>query len=149
MRPQVLRHRNREFNTQRPQLTFLSLLFLDVAHNATPDASSEQQPQSSPAVRFKSTIEEIAPDDSTAPCPADIKRLSLGDPGEVTPEQLRDLSKKLKACPLQERRMNIFSYEAFSLPASRVRTPRTTSTGGVAHAASVTPLGGPDGSGRG
>ncbi|KAK4115916.1 Pkinase-domain-containing protein [Canariomyces notabilis] len=45
--------------------------------------------------------------------------VALGDPGEVTPDQIRDLSNRLRACPLQERRMNIFSYEAFSLPPSR------------------------------
>ncbi|GAB1318598.1 Nitrogen permease reactivator protein [Madurella fahalii] len=80
---------------------------------------NDEQSQSPPAVRFKSTIEEITPDDaiSTAIPPAD--GVSLGEPGQVTPEQIRDLSNRLRACPLQERRMNIFSYEAFSLPPSR------------------------------
>ncbi|KAK3985108.1 Serine/threonine-protein kinase oca2 [Cladorrhinum sp. PSN332] len=72
---------------------------------------------SSPAVRFKSTIEEIAPGDASS-CPQQ-QNVSLGDPAEVSPEQIRDLSDRLKACPLQERRMNIFSYDPISLPASR------------------------------
>ena len=73
-------------------------------------------------MRFKSTIEEISPDDAasgSSVAAAKAKAL-LGNPGEATPEQIRDLSNRLKACPLQERRMNIFSYEAFSLPPSRV-----------------------------
>ena len=98
---------------------------LDAVQNAPSVAGGEQDSQTPPAVRFKSTIEEIAPDDTSALLSAPIKDLSLGEPGEVTPEQLRDLSKRLKACPLQERRMNIFSYEAFSLPPSRVRKIRT------------------------
>jgi len=103
------------------------LEYLAVIQNAPADfnAPVDQASQSPPAVRFKSTIEEIAPDDTTAAVPAPpiaapIRDISLGEPGEVTPEQIRDLSKRLKACPLQERRMNIFSYEAFSLPPSRV-----------------------------
>ncbi|KAK0641585.1 kinase-like domain-containing protein [Cercophora newfieldiana] len=92
----------------------------DAVNNAPSDASGEEKPQTPPTVRFKSTIEEIAPDDTSAPITAAaVKDASLGDPGEVTPEELRDLSKRLKACPLQERRMNIFSYEPFSLPPSR------------------------------
>src|SRR5512140_540867 len=84
--------------------------------------ANSEAPHSPLAVRFKSTIEEIVPGESSVepPVPAVAQDLSLGDPGEVTPEQLRDLSKRLKACPLQERRMNIFSYEPFSLPPSRV-----------------------------
>ncbi|KAK3318262.1 kinase-like domain-containing protein [Apodospora peruviana] len=88
--------------------------------NATDPAPRDENPQSSTAVRFKSTIEEIDPKDTTSGVPAAIaQEYSLGDPSEVTPEQIRDLSNRLKACPLQERRMNIFNYEAFSLPASR------------------------------
>ncbi|KAK3390574.1 kinase-like domain-containing protein [Podospora didyma] len=90
----------------------------DLLQNIT-DSASDQKSQSPPAVRFKSTIEEIAPNDATRAVPAAAEGFSLGDPAEVTPEQIRDLSDRLKACPLQERRMNIFSYEPFSLPASR------------------------------
>lgn len=38
----------------------------------------------------------------------------------MTPEDLKALSKSLQGHGLQERRMNIFSFEAYSLPASRV-----------------------------
>ncbi|KAK4223766.1 putative nitrogen permease reactivator protein [Podospora fimiseda] len=83
------------------------------------ESAIESEIPSSPAVRFKSTIEEIAPDNA-ASCPQQ-QHVSLGDPSQVSPEELRDLSDRLKACPLQERRMNIFSYDPISLPASRVR----------------------------
>ena len=91
----------------------------ETAPNSIP---SGDQTQAEPAVRFRSTIEEIDPKDSCAgsDVPANSRGWTLGDPADVTPEQIRDLSNRLKACPLQERRMNIFSYEAFSLPASRV-----------------------------
>ncbi|KAK5660378.1 hypothetical protein OQA88_12919 [Cercophora sp. LCS_1] len=90
----------------------------DITQKDMADAPAEP---STPAVRFKSTIEEIAPENTGAgpPPPPVIREHPLGEPGEVTPEQIRDLSKRLNACPLQERRMSIFSYEAFSLPPSR------------------------------
>ncbi|KAK0621610.1 kinase-like domain-containing protein [Bombardia bombarda] len=93
---------------------------------SAPDTLNEHQKAQSPlAVRFKSTIEEIDPRDANSGLPTTTsttvpaKGWSLGDPGEVTPDQIRDLSNRLKACPLQERRMNIFSYEPCSLPVSR------------------------------
>jgi hypothetical protein len=86
------------------------------------DSQNNQHTQSSPAVRFKSTIEEIAPNDAPPTTLPLADAGSLGEPGQVTPEQIRDLTNRLRACPLQERRMNIFSYEPVSLPVSRVRT---------------------------
>ncbi|KAK4233598.1 kinase-like domain-containing protein [Achaetomium macrosporum] len=83
------------------------------------DPRHMQQFQPPPAVRFKSTIEEIQPDNATSTSLPLAGDGSLGDPGEVTPDETRELSRRLKACPLQERRMNIFSYEPVSLPASR------------------------------
>jgi hypothetical protein len=80
-----------------------------------------QQSQPPPAVRFRSTIEEIQPDNATSTSLPLAGDDSLGNPGEVTPDEIRELSRRLKACPLQERRMNIFSYEPVSLPVSRVR----------------------------
>lgn len=91
---------------------------------APESAPGDEQAHTEPTVRFKSTIEEIDPKDTSAgPPKAQPWSPLLGDPADVTPEQIRDLSDRLKACPLQERRMNIFSYEAFSLPPSRVRWP--------------------------
>ncbi|KAK3368887.1 kinase-like domain-containing protein [Lasiosphaeria ovina] len=90
---------------------------------SVPDSVPDQSAQPPPAVRFKSTIEEIVTGDAESDSPAGAATatpFSLGEPGDnVTPEQIRHLSDRLKACPLQERRMNIFSYEPFSLPASR------------------------------
>ncbi len=91
--------------------------------HASKDQPSDQPDPAGPAVRFKSTVEEISPETTALPIrPKDEASTSLGDPGQVSPEQLRALSKSLMASPLQERRMSIFGYEAFSLPASRVCT---------------------------
>ncbi|KAK4196811.1 putative nitrogen permease reactivator protein [Triangularia verruculosa] len=73
--------------------------------------------ESSPTVRFKSTVQEITPEDASLL--ASTHNVSLGQPGQVTSEEIRDLSERLRNCPLQERRMNIFSYEPVSLPVSR------------------------------
>ncbi|KAB5572043.1 hypothetical protein GE09DRAFT_1216643 [Coniochaeta sp. 2T2.1] len=80
----------------------------------------------SPSVRFNSAVQEIAPQqNNTAPGAVPnfsrptIDHGSLGDPADITPDELKALSKSLKACPLQERRMGIFSYEPYSLPVSR------------------------------
>lgn len=77
-----------------------------------------------PAVRFKSTIEEIAPDEvvpvtSTSPDVPD-RRPNRPEGEEVTPEQIRALSASLQGSHLQGRRANIFAFEPYSLPASRV-----------------------------
>lgn len=94
-----------------------------IAPDPPPD-NQKAQTEPQPAVRFKSVVEEIVPEQirsvkGATNANSHSKDASLGDPGEVTAEQLRALSKSLKACPLQERRMNIFAYEPFSLPASR------------------------------
>ncbi|KAL1873798.1 hypothetical protein VTK73DRAFT_761 [Phialemonium thermophilum] len=83
---------------------------------------SQAPPGSQPqlSVRFKSAVEEITPDVSAQSSAEDQKpNERLGNAGQLTPEQLRALSSSLKDCRLQEKRMNIFSYEPFSLPASR------------------------------
>ncbi|KAL2129674.1 hypothetical protein VTI74DRAFT_7453 [Chaetomium olivicolor] len=97
----------------------------DISQTGTqPQNTNSQRSHSPPAVRFSSTVEEIAPDNATSTAQPLASVPSLGDPGQVTPDQIRELSDRLRACPLQERRMNIFSYEPVSLPASR-----TTSRG--------------------
>jgi hypothetical protein len=60
-----------------------------------------------PAVRFASSVEEIAADDD-------------GVHPQVSPEQLKQFTKALQGTPLQERRMNTYQFEPFSLPPSRV-----------------------------
>lgn len=42
---------------------------------------------------------------------------------EVAADQIKAFQKSLQGLPLQERRMSTFGFEAFSLPASRVRAP--------------------------
>ncbi|KAK4152052.1 kinase-like domain-containing protein [Chaetomidium leptoderma] len=85
----------------------------------TPAPSSSQPFQLAPAVRFKSTIDEIAADNATSTSLPLAGDAALENPGQVTSDEIRELSNRLRACPLQERRMNIFSYEPVSLPASR------------------------------
>lgn len=67
-------------------------------------------------MRFKSTVQEIDPQHTLSNSPPTTDE----HVGEVTPEDIKALSKSLQGNQLQERRMNIFSFEAYSLPASRV-----------------------------
>ncbi|UNI13442.1 Nitrogen permease reactivator protein [Purpureocillium takamizusanense] len=70
-----------------------------------------------PAVRFSSAVEEISPT-ATATVPHLLQDNSMT---EATADQLRAFAtKSLQGKPLQERRMNTFQFEAFSLPPSRV-----------------------------
>lgn len=92
----------------------------DIVRNA-PESPADPKADESigPTVRFKSTVQEIDPQQSSTF--SDDSTLSNNDPAaEVTPEEIRALSKSLQANRLQERRMNIFSFEPYSLPASRV-----------------------------
>ena len=70
-----------------------------------------------PAVRFSSAVEEIDPQTPTTSGDAIV---SPGHAGEVAADQLKAFTKSLHGRPLQERRMNTFQFEAFSLPPSRV-----------------------------
>jgi hypothetical protein len=87
-----------------------------IAPDTAVDRSSEDN--AGPAVRFKSTVQEIDPQ---------LPLSELSAPGGdhagdfVTPEDIRALSKSLQGHRLQERRMNNFAFEPYSLPASRVR----------------------------
>jgi len=89
---------------------------------------------SSPTVRFKSTVEEIALAPESSPpgeappslMPAidEARPVTVNDARQdATPEFLQEVSRSLQGCPLQEKRMNNFAYEPFSLPVSRVCTP--------------------------
>ncbi|KAF3767756.1 Pkinase-domain-containing protein [Cryphonectria parasitica EP155] len=71
-----------------------------------------------PTVRFNSTVQEINPQHCLSQSPPSTSQDDRV--GEVTPEDLKALSKSLQGNRLQEKRMNIFSFEAYSLPASRV-----------------------------
>ncbi|KAI6785201.1 Serine/threonine-protein kinase-like protein [Emericellopsis cladophorae] len=91
----------------------------DTAASATSETTDKRPNDDVPAVRFSSAIEEIAPNAAHA-TPADASGSGPQSP-EVAADQLREYTKSLHARPLlQERRMNTFQFEAFSLPASRV-----------------------------
>lgn len=85
-----------------------------VAPDTAVDQSSEDN--AGPAVRFKSTVQEIDPKH-----PLFEPAVSGGDHASefVTPEDIRSLSKSLQGHRLQERRMTNFAFEPYSLPASR------------------------------
>lgn len=90
--------------------------------NATEVEPSEVHP----SVRFNSAVQEISPESTTSRGSFSkhshhIDHVALGV-SEVTPDDIRALSQSLKSCPLQERRLGIFSYEPYSLPVSRVST---------------------------
>lgn len=67
-------------------------------------------------VRFASATEEISPT-ATATAPLQHEDSSFND---VAADQIKALTKSLQGKPLQEKRMNTFQFEAFSLPPSRV-----------------------------
>ncbi|KAK7704881.1 Nitrogen permease reactivator protein [Diaporthe eres] len=85
-----------------------------IAPDTAVDRSSEDN--LGPAVRFKSTVQEIDPQhplsESAAPGGDNASEF-------VTPEDIRSLSKSLQGHRLQERRMTNFAFEPYSLPASR------------------------------
>lgn len=93
-----------------------------------PNSNGNSNSEPAPTVRFNSTVEEFNAPEATSTesaSPADNRAengKALEESAEITSEELRALSKSLRgaACPLQERRMNHFAYEPFSLPASRV-----------------------------
>ncbi|CAM1511609.1 Fc.00g091220.m01.CDS01 [Cosmosporella sp. VM-42] len=72
-----------------------------------------------PGVRFSSSVEEISPTQPLASA-SPVERDESSSFTEVTADQLKALSKSLHGRPLQERRMNTFQFEPFSLPPSRV-----------------------------
>jgi hypothetical protein len=81
------------------------------------DPNSTSQNTDTPAVRFSSAIEEIAAG-PTPITPADDPMAA--SPDAVSADQLKQFTKSLQGRPLQERRMNTFQFEPFSLPPSRV-----------------------------
>ncbi|PNY23121.1 Serine/threonine-protein kinase oca2 [Tolypocladium capitatum] len=92
--------------------------------DAAAPASSQQQsapgddvePRNDvPAVRFSSAVEEISPTAAAKPLAEQDSSFT-----QVTADQLKAFTKSLHGRPLQERRMNTYQFEAFSLPPSRV-----------------------------
>ncbi|KAK1968112.1 Pkinase-domain-containing protein [Colletotrichum sublineola] len=98
----------------------------EISYNAFDNTNADRDkmpPQDAPAVRFASSVQEIAPTVTTT-SPTDTHSPTDAATGaslaEVTPDELRALSKSLQSAPLQQRRMNVFGFEPYSLPASRV-----------------------------
>lgn len=80
-----------------------------------PDAKSRAQPGQ---VRFSSVTQEIEPalpSPESDQHPKDALKLTTND------EELKSLAMSLQKSQLQESRLHNFSYEAMSLPPSRVR----------------------------
>ncbi|KAI1877178.1 hypothetical protein JX265_000048 [Neoarthrinium moseri] len=103
-----------------------------------------------PAVRFASKVEEFGPEAGQTriePTKDASSPSSISQPPDVTPEQLRELTKSLAESRLQEQRMKSFSYQPFSLPASRVPshesslnpTPQQSHTPTGRHTPSLSP----------
>lgn len=80
--------------------------------------SNQNADELAPAVRFASTVEEITP--AVARPSVEIVHEATSDPADVTPEQIKALSVSLAGARLQEQRLKNYSFEPFSLPASRV-----------------------------
>lgn len=88
-----------------------------VLQDNAPEAADGRRSENNvgPAVRFKSTVQEIDPQHTLSDSP-----LSPADHvGELTPDDIKALSHSLQGTSLQERRMKNYSFEPFSLPASR------------------------------
>ncbi|KAK7927744.1 hypothetical protein PG985_004742 [Apiospora marii] len=94
------------------------------ARTGSPDQLPELSEQhakpqdAAPAVRFASKVEEISPGNLQSS--AGPSNDSARETSEVTPEQIKALSTSLHGVKLQEQRMKGYSFEPFSLPASRV-----------------------------
>ncbi|KAF3021975.1 serine/threonine protein kinase [Neopestalotiopsis sp. 37M] len=95
--------------------------------NQSPGKSdhNDNAPVAAPAVRFASKVEQYDVDgghsrlEPTKQAPEPSATGLLQNP-DVTPEQIKALSQSLADTNLQEQRMKSFSYQAFSLPPSRV-----------------------------
>lgn len=91
------------------------------ASDAAPTAAADSSVTTTPAVRFASETEQISPSD-TMKAAADAEGAdSTSTFTEVTADQIKAFTKSFQNMPLQERRLNTFQFEAFSLPPSRVR----------------------------
>ncbi|KAI1505361.1 kinase-like domain-containing protein [Biscogniauxia marginata] len=89
-------------------------------------------PERAPAVRFASTVDEIEPPQSPPSC-------GLRKDSSATPEQIKALTDSLHGASLQEQRMKNYSFEPFSLPASRAPSNETSASATPQH--SHSPMG--------
>ena len=108
-----------------------SSLGVDNSSNTNTNTNSKKPSDDAPAVRFASAIEEISADEPAPVSSAEHDQDRPSSFTEVTADQLREFTQSLHNRPLQERRMNTFQFEPFSLPPTRVSfirhkiTPRT------------------------
>ncbi|KAI1632268.1 kinase-like domain-containing protein [Biscogniauxia mediterranea] len=79
-------------------------------------------PERAPAVRFATTVDEIEPPQQSPPS-FEVRRGS-----SATPEQIKALTDSLQGASLQEQRMKNYSFEPFSLPASRAQSNDTSAS---------------------
>ncbi|ROW09533.1 hypothetical protein VMCG_02618 [Cytospora schulzeri] len=91
-----------------------------VDYNNAPDSVDDRRPENNvgPAVRFNSTVQEIDPQHTLSNSPPSPSV----HVGEITSDDIKALSHSLQGTSLQERRMNNYSFEPFSLPASRTQS---------------------------
>ena len=110
-----------------------------LTYNSIEAPESTQKPQQAPevkedapedvsGVRFSSAVEEISPTQpvNVEPSSSNVEQEDRDQSSpftEVTADQLKAFTKSLHGRPLQELRLNNCQFEAFSLPASRVRLP--------------------------
>jgi hypothetical protein len=97
-------------NPQRP--------CIGVLQDNAPESADGRRSENNvgPAVRFKSTVQEIDPQHTLSDSPLS----PVDHVGQITPDDIKALSHSLQGTSLQERRMKNYSFEPFSLPASRV-----------------------------
>lgn len=89
------------------------------------ELSSETKPSQPQTVRFASVNQEIEPAHSIQSLTTLPSNTSISNP-EFSPEaqeEIRNLSRSLQSSPLQQRRINHFTFEPVSLPTSRVSKP--------------------------
>lgn len=91
------------------------------AADVAPTATAADNSVTTPAVRFASETQQITSSD-TMKAATDAENADPNSSSrEVTAEEIKAFTKSFQNMPLQERRLNTFQFEAFSLPPSRVR----------------------------
>ncbi|RFU77388.1 hal kinase [Trichoderma arundinaceum] len=99
----------------------------EISRSPSKESTSSKPREGPGSVRFSSAVEEIEPTapplaEPAAPLTATTNTSDRFDTfNEVAADQIKAFQKSLHGLPLQERRMSTFGFEAFSLPASRLR----------------------------
>lgn len=90
-------------------------------NSSEPCSDDKKGHEEGPAVRFSSSVEEIAPEPRDADATSKNKEETPSSFTEVAADKLKAITQQMQYAPLQERRMSTFQFEPYSLPASRVR----------------------------